>query len=164
MMTGSGPSGQVLPARASLRLCLALASCWALPGTLIGGYAVARYRTIPPGARTLPGAVLPASSFISFLVLLSAAVLLAPLIFAGLAYLGDALRPATWGWRAAWLGAVAAGAAVEAGWIGPANQQAVQDVSPQTVPPWSLLIMFLGHLVVGAAMIVILRAAARSRA
>lgn len=172
-MTGQGSSDQVVPVRVSLRLCLGLAICWALPGTLVGGYAVARYLAVSPGqlargsslwfgSPAVPGAAPPAISFVSFLVLLSAIILLAPLIFAGLTYLRDALRPPTWRWHAAWLGAVAAGAAVEASWIVPSDQQALQNVTPGIVPPWSSLIMFLGHLAVGIAMIAILRAAARA--
>jgi hypothetical protein len=48
---------------------------------------------------------------------------------------------------------------VEASWIGPADQQTLRNLAPGTIPPWSSLSMLLGHLVVGAAMLVILRAA-----
>jgi hypothetical protein len=57
--------------------------------------------------------------------------------------------------------AIAAGAVVEASWIGPADQQALQKLAPGTIPPWSSLSMALGHLVAGAAMITILCAAGR---
>jgi hypothetical protein len=50
---------------------------------------------------------------------------------------------------------------VEAGWIGPADQQTLRNLAPGTIPPWSSVSMLLGHLVVGAAMVTILRAVAR---
>jgi hypothetical protein len=50
---------------------------------------------------------------------------------------------------------------VEASLIGPADQQTLQKLAPGTIPPWSSLSMFLGHLVVGAAMLAMLRTAAR---
>jgi hypothetical protein len=59
------------------------------------------------------------------------------------------------------LGAIAAGAVVEASWLWPADQQTLRNLAPGTIPPWSSLSMVLGHLVVGAAMLVILRASAR---
>jgi hypothetical protein len=93
--------------------------------------------------------------------LLSAVLLLAPLAFAGLIYLRGAPAPGRRRWRAAWLGAIAAGAAAEASWLWPADQQTLRDLAPGTIPPWSSLSMLLGHLAVGIAMLVILRAAAR---
>jgi hypothetical protein len=164
-------TGQLRTVSASRRLCAALALCWALPGTAIGGYILARYLTaapaVPGGAATgaglqvLPQGTAVSVSFAFLLVLLSAILFLGPLAFAGLAYVRDSSAPGQWGWRAAWLGAIAAGAVVEASWIGPADQQTLQKLAPGTIPPWSSLSMFLGHLVVGAAMLAILRTAAR---
>lgn len=166
-----GSSGQIRTANVSIRLCVALVLCWALPGTVIGGYTLARYLTAsagtPGGAatraglRVLPQGTAVSISFALLLVLLSAVLFLGPLAFAGLTYLRDASAPGRWRWRAAWLGAVAAAAVVEASWIGPADQQTLRNLAPGTIPPWSSLSMFLGHLVVGAAMLAILRAAAR---
>ena len=167
-----GSSGQVLTANVSRRLCAALALCWALPGTAIGGYIAARYLTAAPaapdggaasgaGLQVLPQGSAPSVSFMFLLVLLSAVLFLGPLAFAGLTYLRDVSASGRWRWRAAWLAAVAAGAVAEASWIGPADQQTLRNLAPGTIPPWSSLSMFLGHLVVGAAMVTILRAAAR---
>jgi hypothetical protein len=167
-----GSSGRVRAAHVSLRLCAALALCWALPGTAIGGYILARYLTAAPaapgggavtgaGLQVLPQGTAPSISFAFLLVLLSAILFLGPLAFAGLAYVRDSSAPGQWGSRAAWLGAVAAGAVVEASWIGPADQQALQKLAPGTIPPWSSLSMFLGHLAAGTAMLAILRAAGR---
>jgi hypothetical protein len=167
-----GSSGRVLTADVSRRLCAALALCWALPGTAIGGYIAARYlitSSATPGGGAVTGAGLqvlprgsaPSVSFLFLLVLLSAVLFLGPLAFAGVTYLRDAPAPGQWRWRAAWLGAVAAGAVVEASWIGPADQQTLRNLAPGTIPPWSALSMVLGHLAVGAVMIAILRAASR---
>lgn len=166
-----GSSGRVRTASISIRLCVVLALCWALPGTAIGGYTLARYLTASPGTpggattgaglQVLPQGTAVNISFAFLLVLLSAILFLGPLAFAGLAYVRDSFAPGQWGWRAAWLGAIAAGAVVEASWLGPADQQTLQKLAPGTIPPWSSLSMALGHLVVGAAMVTILRTAAR---
>lgn len=169
-----GSSGQVLTARVSIRLCTVLALCWALPGTVIGGYIAARYLTAGPaapgggavtgaGLQVLPRGSAPSVSFVFLLVLLSAVLLLAPLAFAGLIYLRGAPAPGRRRWRAAWLGAIAAGAAAEASWLWQADQQTLRDLAPGTIPPWSSLSMLLGHLAVGIAMLVILRGASRQR-
>jgi hypothetical protein len=167
-----GSSGRVRTAHVSIGLCAGLAFCWALPGTAIGGYIAVRYLTAAPtapgggavtgaGLQVLPQGSAPSVSFVFLLVLLSAILFLGPLAFAGLTYLRDASAPGQWRWRAAWLGAIAAGAVVEASWLWPADQQTLRDLAPGTIPPWSLLSMFLGHLAVGIAMLVILRASAR---
>ena len=167
-----GSSGRVRTAQVSVRQCVVLALCWAVPGTAIGGYILARYLTAAPtapgggavtgaGLQVLPQGTAPSVSFVFLLVLLSAVLFLGPLAFAGLTYVRDASAPGRWRWRAAWLGAVAAGAVVEASWIGPADQQTLRNLAPGTIPPWSSLSMALGHLLVGAAMVTILRAAAR---
>jgi hypothetical protein len=167
-----GSSGRVRTAHVSIRLCVALALCWALPGTAIGGYLAARYLTAAPtapgggavtgvGLQVMAQGSAPSVSFLFLLVLLSAVLFLGPLAFAGLTYLRDASAPGQWRRRAAWLGAIGAGTAVEASWLWPADQQALRDLAPGTIPPWSSLSMLLGHLVVGAAMFAILLAAAR---
>jgi hypothetical protein len=112
------------------------------------------------GLQVLPQGTAPSVSFVFLLVLLSAVLFLGPLAFAGLTYLRDVSAPGRWHWRAAWLGAIAAGAVVEASWIGPADQETLRNLAPGTIPPWSSLSMLLGRLVAGAAMVTILRAAA----
>jgi hypothetical protein len=157
----------------SRRLCAALALCWAVPGTAIGGYILARYLTASPatpggavtgaGQQLLPQGTALSVSFPLLLVLLSAVLFLGPLAFAGLTYLRDAPAAGQWHWRAAWLGTVVAGAVAEASWIWPADQQTLRDLAPGSIPEWSSLSMFLGHLAAGTAMLAILRAASRQR-
>jgi hypothetical protein len=144
---------------------------------IFGGYGVAREITVrqvvsvpgPPSRLALfvlrPGAS-GAFAFAFFLVMFSAIPLLVPLLIAGLAYLRGSSPSAGWRWQAAWLAAVASGAAVEAAWLTMNSQQPNRDVLPGQLlwSPlmWSPLIMFLGHLAVGVAMLAVLRAATRS--
>jgi hypothetical protein len=164
-----GSPDPVLRARASKRPCLILALGWALPGVVFGGYGVARDIAIrqillSPGptygnALALPPSLLPALSFAFFLVMVPAVLLLVPLLVLGLVHLSGS-PPSSARRRTAWLGVMAAGAAVDAGWIIAGNQQG----SPNALAPqlsWSPLIMFLGHLAVGVTMLIVLRSATR---
>src|ERR1022692_3969676 len=127
---------------------------WERPATPDGG------TVNGAGLQVLPQGSAPSVSFMFLRVLLPAVLFPGPLAFAGLPFLCDGSAPGRWRWRAAWLGAVAAGAVVEASWIGPADQETLRNLAPGTIPPWRSLSMLLGHLVVGAAMVTILRAAA----
>lgn len=132
------------------RQCLPLVACWALPGVI---YCTGEFAPwIVPAS--LPGWLSWIVAVAALIVLPVSAVFLLPLLLAGLVHVRGA-APAGWRWPIAWLVAIAAGVTLEVLVV-----RVMQPFPSPSAADW--LLLSIGFLGIGTAMIAVLIGAARS--